>query len=402
MFQMLNTLFFLLFLPLYASLKISEFPHTRGLPESLKQAKLLEFSPQNDELKLKGAIMGPAKGDPVLFSHGYYGSAGYWADVGIPVANNGFRVYMPSLRGMGQGVLRSNFSRPRGGYERHFGLDEMIRDHIELIDAIYNKHKKPIIWVGHSLAGVIIRAVSTGPMLEGEKHYFSEELRARLRKQIKLAIIYKSPSPVISNAEILGIEIGLKEKWQLIKGQMIITSILPSIAAIKDNALFRNAEALASYAPMVDLITSLGLRVSDFFLSDVMASRDLQGSRTFESFTTSTAERLEKDIVKDLRRIIREGFRTRRGLDLGSAHLDPSTIDSRFPMLIVSGKKDILGLSRFNQIEADLLKLRHIISGYSHMEGLIGLSAATTAEIILREIDPERDWDLSNTCKLIF
>lgn len=401
MLPMLHIILSLLVLPLFADLNITEFQTSRGVPNSILQSERIGFT-RPDGIILKGFSLGAQSGSPIVLVPGYFSSAAYYADVANILANNGLKPYAYSLAGQGQGELRSGYNRQRQEYPGQFSFDRHVNDLIAFIEAVYEIHQKPVILVGHSLGGLLVRAVSVGPSLEDKVHKISPQLRSRLQKMVARGIVVNSPSPVISNLEQFDLSLSLTEKWQLTKGQFIILKAIPLIAKLTDNPIFREARHHAASLPLINLITSLGLKASDFLMSDVFSSSDFRGSNMYDSFSKAASDRVEKDTVTDLKRFIAEGFTSRLGFDYAKAYLDKSTVSKRPPLTVVSGKIDILGPERFNLVETSHLGYTHVINGMTHMSGFFGASAATLAEIIFNEVDPNNQWDLNATCKYVF
>ncbi|MCB0347341.1 MAG: alpha/beta fold hydrolase [Bdellovibrionales bacterium] len=398
---MLHILWTLLSLSLFADINVANFQTARGVPTSLQEAKSIHFT-RPDGIILKGFTLGAKNSNPVVLVPGYFSSAAYYGDVAAILANNGMKPYAYSLAGQGQGELRSGYSRQRQDYPGQFSFDRHINDLIAFIEAVYQIHKKPVILVGHSLGGLLVRAVSTGPDIKDGSHKISPQLRAKLQRMVAKGIVVNSPSPVISKLENFDLSLSLSEKWKIAKGQFIILNAIPVLAKLTDNPIFKEFRYRASSLPLANLVTSIGLRAADFVLSDVVMSADFHGSNVADSFSTAASERLEKDTVNDLKRFITEGFTTREGLDIATAYLNQNTAAKRFPITIISGSKDILGLERFNTVEASHLGYPHIINGMTHMSGFFGASAPTLAEIILTEINPKKKWDLTQACQLVF
>jgi hypothetical protein len=400
---MLQILFILFIGPLFADLQIGEFKTSNGLTAEFKQAKSMSFK-TDDGIILKGGMFGPGtpQSPPTILVPGYASSAAYYGATSTIIAANGVTAYAYSLAGQGQGELRSAYSRQRQDYPGQFSIDRHMNDLMDLIDAVYERHRQAVVLAGHSMGGLIVRGANTGIDLSTDNHRINPRLRARLKKQVKEGKVFNSPSPVISKLSDFDLKLTFGEKWQITKGQFIILHMIPLITRLGDNVIVRGLQSAAASLPLVDLITSVGLRASDFILSDVVASADFRGSRVYESLRTASTQRLERDTVEDLKRYIHQGFLTRQGFDLAEAYLDADTVDKRFPLEIISGEKDILGLKRFNEREAKHLGYRHRINGMTHMSGFFGVSAITTAEIILNAVDSEREWDFEGYCRYMF
>ncbi len=365
-----------------ASLEYRPFPHYEGVPKNLILGEHFEI--HRPDVTLKGVAIGPKNGQPILITPGYFGSAGYLGDLANHLSNYGYRVYVLSLRGKGQGALYSGLKPGFEPREGRFGLDEMVRDKIAVIDILYKHHGTPIVLGGHSLSGILIRAVSVGPSLGGENHREDARIRRRLKDRVLYAPILKSPSPTISKADELGIEMTRFQKLRMLKAHLYITTLAPAFSKLRDSNLSRKLEQLLSHVPFIDALAKLGLKSLDLLNSDIMASKDLGKLKAYDALRIAMAQRLEQDIVSDLDRIIKNGFHSRKGLDYAKAYLRSETAQDRFPIDLISGSDDTLALKEFNIFEAKLLGLKHYVVGRSHMEGIIGEPSFEIAKIIHR------------------
>lgn len=378
-------------------LLFQDFQKPKDLPESFQKAEQIQLL-RPDGIILKGAVLGPKNGDPILLSPGYSGSAAYMSELAELLADKGFRVYSYSLRGKGSGELRSNYRNQKNLFEGQFSFDQMVPDKIAFIEAIYQLHKKPLIIAGHSLSGLVIRAVSTGLVIQEDRHRIDNRLRIKMKKMVKKAVLIKSPSPLITKMDEFEIKMSLKEKANFVKAQQIITRVLPTLSKAKQSLVGKFFGAISRKIPFKNQMASGFLELTDFLLSDVIASSDLKGSKTFHSIRTALAERIEADIIDDIRRFSNEGFITRKGLDMAEAYFDLSTLDQRFPIELISGSKDILAPERFNRMEADIFRAPHRFVGESHMSGLFGKSARRLAKIIQGDFVPVP----ATICKTLF
>jgi pimeloyl-ACP methyl ester carboxylesterase len=102
-----------------------------------------------DHRVLEWPSAGPAKvtssANTVFLLHGFLDAAGTWDKVAPVLANEGFRVLAPDMRGFGDGGRA-----PRGSYY-HFA--DYIADLAELIESL--SPNEPVALVGHSMGGTI-------------------------------------------------------------------------------------------------------------------------------------------------------------------------------------------------------------------------------------------------------
>src|SRR4051812_20895836 len=83
-------------------------------------------------LRTHVATAGPADGEPVVCLHGWPQNWYLWREVTGPLANAGYRVICPDLRGFGW------TDAPRRGYEK----EQLASDVFALIDAMGLEHVK--------------------------------------------------------------------------------------------------------------------------------------------------------------------------------------------------------------------------------------------------------------------
>lgn len=94
-------------------------------------------------LRMNALEVGPARGPLVLLLHGFPELSESWREVMPPLAEAGFRVVAPDLRGYG------DTERPKGGYD----LDTLALDVVNL--ARHLSPERPVHLVGHDWGGII-------------------------------------------------------------------------------------------------------------------------------------------------------------------------------------------------------------------------------------------------------
>lgn len=393
----------LLGLPTQAKLIFTRPYSLDGIPPALHNGDY--FIVDRGDVHLKGVAVGPLNGTPMIIAPGYFSSSGYLAELALHFADYGYRVYVFSLRGQGTGALLSYLTDGSQIRDGQFGFDEMVKDKMAIIDHVYDIHKTPIVLSGHSLSGILIRAVSIGPALGNKAHKQDARIRAKYKEKVLYAPILKSPSPSITKASELGIEMTAHQKWRLLKAHFVVTSLAPAFAKFRQSSWVKAIEDFLSQVPFIDKLTKISLKFADIFNSDIFRSSDLEQKNAFESLKTALSENLEKDIVHDLDRMIRQGFLSRKGLDYADAYLNSETISERFPIDLISGSDDTLALKEFNILESRLLGHKHYVVGRSHMEGIIGEQAKVVAKIIhlrTQKKIKERQLQLKAACKNYF
>jgi pimeloyl-ACP methyl ester carboxylesterase len=93
-----------------------------------------------DGVRLHYAEAGPSSGEPVLLQHGWPQHWWMWRDLIGPLADRGFRVIAPDLRGHGWS------SKPAGDYRK----DALMRDILGLLDTLGIERVR---YVGHDWGG---------------------------------------------------------------------------------------------------------------------------------------------------------------------------------------------------------------------------------------------------------
>jgi pimeloyl-ACP methyl ester carboxylesterase len=132
-------------------------------------------------LRVHLAEAGPEDGEPVLLLHGWPQHWFLWRKVGPALADAGYRVLMPDLRGLGWS------DAPRDGYEK----ENLARDQVELLDALGIERVK---LMGHDWGGYAGFLMS---VLHPE----------RVERFIPLNIIHPWPNPDVR---------GVLNAWRLV------------------------------------------------------------------------------------------------------------------------------------------------------------------------------------------
>ena len=95
-------------------------------------------------------MAGPADGSPIVLIHALASRAETWNRTAGALADLGFRVVVPDLRGHG-----------RSDWARSYALVEFEQDLLELLDAL---HLDRVDFIGHSLGGYLaLRIAATAP-----------------------------------------------------------------------------------------------------------------------------------------------------------------------------------------------------------------------------------------------
>jgi len=93
---------------------------------------------------------------PVILVHGTYSTRSFWVSdkgvgLGVYLADQGFDVWIPELRGHGLS--------PKGDAFSKITAEDQIRYDLPAIqDAVYSISKTPAFWIGHSFGGLFILA----------------------------------------------------------------------------------------------------------------------------------------------------------------------------------------------------------------------------------------------------
>jgi len=93
---------------------------------------------------------------PVILVHGSYSTRSFWvspkgAGLGAYLANQGFDIWIPELRGHGLS--------PKGGDFAKITAEDQIRYDLPAVqEAVFSITKSPAFWVGHSFGGLFIIA----------------------------------------------------------------------------------------------------------------------------------------------------------------------------------------------------------------------------------------------------
>lgn len=98
---------------------------------------------------------------PVILVHGTYSTRSFWVSdkgvgLGVYLADQGFDVWIPELRGHG-------FSPKGADFSKVTAEDQIRYDLPAIQDAVYTITESPAFWIGHSFGGLfILAALSVG------------------------------------------------------------------------------------------------------------------------------------------------------------------------------------------------------------------------------------------------
>jgi pimeloyl-ACP methyl ester carboxylesterase len=101
-------------------------------------------------LRLSRCEWGPSDGPPVLCWHGVLDQGLIWEPVAVPLAEAGFRVIAPDLRGHG----RSDHVGAGGSYQ----ILDFITDAVGLTDQLVDR---PLLLIGHSLGTIVASGLAS-------------------------------------------------------------------------------------------------------------------------------------------------------------------------------------------------------------------------------------------------
>ncbi len=125
--------------------------------EDAAQLALCRIKPRNDA----------PLNTPVILVHGSYSSRRFWGSdkgqgLGVFLADQGFDVWIPELRGHGQSPKGADFSR--------ITAEAQIRYDLPAIQAaVFAATAKPAFWIGHSFGGLFILASLSMGWLDQDK-----------------------------------------------------------------------------------------------------------------------------------------------------------------------------------------------------------------------------------------
>ena len=104
---------------------------------------------------------------PVILVHGSYSTRGFWISdrgvgLGVYLADQGFDVWIPELRGHGLSPKGDSFSK--------ITAEDQIRYDLPAVqDAVFSATGMPAFWIGHSFGGLfILAALSAGWLDQGK------------------------------------------------------------------------------------------------------------------------------------------------------------------------------------------------------------------------------------------
>jgi pimeloyl-ACP methyl ester carboxylesterase len=104
---------------------------------------------------------------PVILVHGTYCARNFWVSskgigMGVYLADQGFDVWIPELRGHGLS--------PKGDFYSKFTAEDQIRYDLPAVQAyVFDVTRSPAFWVGHSFGGLFMIAAMSMKWLDHEK-----------------------------------------------------------------------------------------------------------------------------------------------------------------------------------------------------------------------------------------
>lgn len=350
-----------------------------------------------DGFEVSGVAVGPRNGQPVLLVSGFFGSAYYFTNIAENLVQSGHRVYLLSLRGKGSSHFKNSISNPSNNENFSFGFDEMIGDISALAKEISKKHKRPISFIGHSLAGLVGRAVITGFTNETGNVEYNKESRNEIRQHIKQAIILKSPSPVFTRLNDYKITMSLQEKWRKITAAILITKFMPLQSGIQNSKTGKLTSDLFHSLPFSKQILNAWVGGANLILPGVLNTTDITDLTSREVLSEMTAEKIAPDIVRDIERFMKSDWQskdTEQNYSKKYFELGPN-----LPTLLVSATSDPLAPMRLLREEAKILSLEHTTLGTTHMDGLIGPKVNALSQLIHNFLN---EGSINRSCKSNF
>lgn len=308
-------------------------------------------------MSLACVVVGPDSGDPLILEAGIGLSVHYLRPFIRNLAKLNYRVYFCNRPGQGSG----DFYSGKGASTEWQGFDGALRVFTELRRYAYEASGgKPVVTVGHSLGGVVVRAAATGLTISpSRKSLLNAKTIERARRETKLVV------PLFSLA--IGNYGG--ENASRVFDLLAIKEALPMLA---DLVGFMSSKLPMPFDLAADFITALY-----FYVAQNSVHKDLFGTddinfaelRTLGRFILPQKVSTEM-VTEDAFRWSREGrYTTSSGLDFGQLWFEQQKLESAIPTLAIGGTRD-----RFTDVEEFLTEmslLRNTVS-YAVESGHIG------------------------------
>lgn len=157
--------------------------------------RIFQFSSSNGPT-IKGYILGPEDGKPMIAISGTVSNPMYMHQLAIAAAQKNFKVYVFAPRGFGT----KEFQTENLGDNDKTKIQDMSSDLLEIIDYVYNKNsKQKVILMGHSLGGYLLHSAELGVHRgKDRKTKFNETLSQRFFDQV-LFKVPLSPAAMVHN-----------------------------------------------------------------------------------------------------------------------------------------------------------------------------------------------------------
>ena len=289
-----------------------------------------EFAWNASNLEMKGVRYPQSQGPPLVLVHGYAGNSRNWREMGYGLHRRGYDVWMPNLRGHGNGSHRS---RVHHGESGNYSFTQIVTEDFPLImQQVGTSNPRKLCLLAHSMGGIAARAYLSGIHLSPKGKIELNQMESVIRaRQISGLILFGSPPHFHDMPTTL--------RW-LMRQPAQLSEWLHSAIPIPG----------AKKSPTEPDPADLKNRVVKSMISKLSATLNranpIKGVAHLENFNPKTNEfgrliekgisKLHVDLVRDMTRWVKSGEITSDDFDYSAAH--PIGV----PMLFIAGEFDQL------------------------------------------------------------
>lgn len=280
-----------------------------------------------DGIEIVGVEVGPADGIPAVLSPGFSMSFPYMRKFVESLTKKGFRVFAYNPPGQGRDALESGASAA----SHALGIDGMLKAFTAVREIAYRSSgKKKVVVIGHSLAGLQVRAGSLGILFNGKGDAYVSPAAFKVARE-QTALIVPIFSLPLYNDKV----------WDM--ASRLKATLLKDIAPI----LIECVSAACSYIPNVFgwqnqfIATQLKVLQDTSLLKGEFGAPDPHHDTIADLNHFLLPHKISRQIRIDLERwAITKRFTTSSGFDFGAEWKAVQESDGAFPVFYIGGEFD--------------------------------------------------------------
>ncbi|MFK8136930.1 MAG: alpha/beta hydrolase [Bdellovibrionales bacterium] len=339
------------------------------LPKELLEIenKDIESFKLYDGLEMQSLVLGPKEGPSAILITGYGSNQLYYLQTAIELSKNGYRTYLFNPRGLGNNIFKSQ--NHRGNTE--FSIIRIIEDFHQIAEIIFTRNSKPVLVMGHSLGGIIVRFLELGIGLHNNKIYYSKERSQLFRSRVAVKVVASSPGIIVSPEKV-------KMDWET-------RNFLTSLPYLLDlNHLFEPFTKYLLKLPFSKETLLLSLRGASYASPSVKGILDpslINKKEAWNFIKYGSAEEIPAELKDDLIKMAENPGRVIRykNSQLDIIDIYESQKNNRVPLILTYGEDDYLVDKSIIQQEIQFLEkegseVKLLELEGSHMNTVIGFN----------------------------